>query len=154
MGDTGTVQAIYIAPESGAPTEPVERITAIAGRGLEGDRKFDARSVSGGEPGKDITLIEAEAVDALATEHGIELGYGEPRRQVVTRGISLNDLVGKRFKVGDLECVGVELCHPCKHMESLTKPGTMKGLVNRGGLNADILTGGELSVGDTVGVLD
>jgi MOSC domain-containing protein YiiM len=154
MGDTGKVEAIYIAAESGAPTHAVERVNAIAGRGLEGDRKFDHRARSGGEPGKDITLIEAEAIESLATDHGIELGLGEPRRQVVTRGIGLNDLVGKRFRVGDLECLGVELCHPCSHMQSLTKPGVMKGLVNRGGLNADIVTGGELMVGDAVEVLD
>jgi MOSC domain-containing protein YiiM len=153
MGDSGTVEAIYLADESSAPTYSVERVNAIAGRGLEGDRKFDHRERSGGAPGKDLTLIEAEAIEALASENGIELGLGEPRRQVVTRGVSLNDLVGKRFTVGDVECVGVELCHPCRHMESLTKPGVLKGLANRGGLNADVVTGGRIAVGDRLTTL-
>ncbi len=154
MAQQGTVEGIYLAPESGAPTYPVDDVQAIAGRGLEGDRKFDKRKQSGGAPGKDITLIEAEAIEALETEHGISLGQGDPRRQVVTRGVSLNDLVGKRFRVGDVECVGVELCHPCSHMESLTKPGVLRGLVGRGGLNADVLTDGRIAVGDAVRALD
>lgn len=154
MSDSGTVEAIYIARENGAATHPVERVAAIAGQGLEGDRHFGKRARAGGAPGKDLSLIEAEAVEHLARESGIELGYGEPRRQLVTRGVSLNDLVGKRFSVGDVECLGVELCHPCKHMESLTEPGALRGLVDRGGLRADILSGGELAVGDSVRALD
>jgi MOSC domain-containing protein YiiM len=139
----GTVEGIYVAAEREAPTMARGTVQAIPGRGLEGDRKFDADK-------HDLTLIEAEAIEHLATESGIDLGPGEPRRQVVTRGVGLNDLVGKRFRVGEVLCEGEELCHPCRHLERLTQPGVLKGLVNRGGLCARILEGGTISVGDRV----
>jgi MOSC domain-containing protein YiiM len=141
--DQGSVEAIFVAQERGAPTQSRPRVRAVPGHGLEDDRHFD-------RPNHDLTLIEAEAVEALASEHGIELGLGDPRRQVVTRGISLNALVGRRFSVGGVECEGEELCHPCRHMEKLTEPGVLKGLVNRGGLCARVLNEGEIAIGDTV----
>jgi MOSC domain-containing protein YiiM len=149
---SGRVEAIYLAPESEAPTMPVDEVQAVAGKGLVGDRKHRDRLPAGKreKPGRELTLIESESVEALASETGIELGPGEHRRQVVTRGITLNDLVGKRFAVGGLECVGVELNEPCAHLERLTKPGVLKGLVHRGGLRADIVRGGTLRVGDEV----
>jgi MOSC domain-containing protein YiiM len=148
----GRVEGIYVAPEPEAPTAPVEEIRAVAGKGLEGDRKHRDRmpAAKAAKPGRDLTLIEAEAIEALARETGIELEPGESRRQVVTRGIRLNDLVGRRFSVGPLECIGIELCEPCSHLESLTQPGVLRGLVHRGGLRADILRGGTLRPGDAV----
>jgi MOSC domain-containing protein YiiM len=139
----GQVQGIFIAASSGADTESRPRVVAVPGHGVEDDRHF-------GRDKHDLTLIEAEAIEGLAEEHGIELGPGEPRRQVVTRGVGLNDLVGKRFRVGAVLCEGEELCHPCRHMERLTKPGVLKGLVNRGGLCARVVKGGTISVGDRV----
>ncbi|HKN93275.1 MAG TPA: MOSC domain-containing protein [Thermoleophilaceae bacterium] len=152
MNVEGYVEAIFIGPDQGGPLGEVEAVAAVAGEGLEGDRKhIDALPPrKRGEPGRNLTLIEAEALDALAEEHGIELGPGEARRQIYTRGIRLNPLVGKRFTVGDVECVGVELCEPCAHLQSLTPPGTMRGLVHRGGLRADILTSGTIRTGDPV----
>ena len=148
----GTVEGIYIAPESEAPTRGVHEVRAVAGRGLEGDRYFLGEGTYSDErePGRDITLIEAEAIEGLAREDGIELAPGEARRNVVTRGIALNDLVGRRFTVGPVECVGHELCDPCSHLQRMTKPGVLKGLANRGGLRADIVTGGRVAVGDEV----
>jgi MOSC domain-containing protein YiiM len=149
---TGSVEAIFIASEAEAEPQPVEAVAAVAGRGLEGDRYF----VGGGtffeerKAGQDLTLIEAEAVEGLAAETGIELGPGGSRRNVVTRGIRLNDLVGRRFAVGDVECIGRRLCDPCSHLEGLTQPGVLTGLVNRGGLRADIVRGGRIAVGDEV----
>jgi MOSC domain-containing protein YiiM len=142
----GRVEGIFITPEHGELPLPVERVTAVAGQGLEGNRYFfdDAPS------GRAITLIAAEAVEAMEAEHGISLEARATRRNVVTRGVDVNALVGKRFRIGDVECEGVELCEPCRHLESMTQPGIIKGLVHRGGLNADILAGGEISVGDTV----
>jgi MOSC domain-containing protein YiiM len=150
----GRVEAVYIAAESEAETAPVQRVSALAGRGLEGDRHFDKRSRRGGAAGKDLTLIEAEAIEGLRGDTGIELGLGEARRNVVTRGVRLNALVGRRFTVGDVECRGVELCEPCRHMERLTQPGVLRGLVGRGGLRADIVNGGEIAVGDLVRTLE
>jgi MOSC domain-containing protein YiiM len=146
----GRVEGIYLAGESAAPTFPVESVRAIAGRGLEGDRKFDAGRRKG-KRGRDLTLIEAEAIEGLERDTGIHLEPGEPRRQVVTRGIRLNDLVGERFRVGEVECLGVELDEPCTHMERLTQPGVLRGLVHRGGLYAEVLNDGTIAIGDEVG---
>jgi MOSC domain-containing protein YiiM len=142
----GRVEGIFITPEHGELPQPVERVNAVAGQGLEGNRYF----AEDAEPGRALTLVAAEAVEAMGAEHGIALEPRETRRNVVTRGVDVNALVGKRFRIGDVECEGVELCHPCRHLESLTKPGIIKGLAHRGGLNADILEGGEISVGDPI----
>lgn len=141
----GRVEGIFIGRKYELP-QPVERVRALAGRGLEGNRYFFEEA----PPGRALTLIAAEALEAMAAETGVEFTAAESRRNVLTRGIDLNGLVGVRFRVGDVECVGVELCEPCKTLESLTKPGVIKGLVHRGGLNADIVRDGELAVGDEV----
>ena len=148
----GSVESIYIAADAEGETLPVGEIRAIAGQGLEGDRYFAGGGTFFDErkTGQDITLIEAEAIEALARVHGIQLGPGESRRNVMTRGIGLNDLVGRRFTVGEVECVGRRLCDPCSHLEGLTQPGVLKGLVNRGGLRADVVIGGRIAIGDAV----
>jgi MOSC domain-containing protein YiiM len=135
------VEAITIG--SSEALAPVERVRAVAGKGLEGDRKFRPE---GHRPGGAITLIEAEVLE------DVNLTGPESRRQVVVRGVRLNDLVGKRFRVGGVECLGVELCEPCLHLQSLTRPGIIDELVHRGGLNADVLNDGTISVGDPVDV--
>lgn len=147
----GRVEAIFVTSVHGELPAPVKRVSARAGRGLEGNRYYwhdgDAPS------GRAVTLIAAEAVEALADEDGISLEPAATRRNVVTRGVDVNSLVGKRFLLGSVECVGVELCEPCAHLESMTQPGIIKGLVHRCGLNADILTDGEISVGDIVAIV-
>lgn len=120
---------------------PVSSVRAVAGHGLEGDRYFFADGAGSGEA---LTLIEAEALEDVG------LTGAQARRQVVVRGVGLNDLVGKRFRVGEVECLGVELCEPCLHLQQLTRPGIIKDLIHRGGLRADILSGGTISVGDKV----
>jgi MOSC domain-containing protein YiiM len=119
---------------------PVEAVDVTA-EGIVGDRYGNTR---------DLTLIEAEALEGLLADTGIELSAAESRRQVLTRGIRLNDLVGERFAVGGVECVGQEWCEPCSHLQSVTRPGVLSGLVHRGGLRADIVSGGRIAVGDTV----
>ena len=135
------VEAITIG-ESDA-LRPVESVDAVAGKGLEGDRHFFA---DGARPGGAITLIEAEVLEDVG------LSGPQSRRQVVTRGVRLNDLVGKRFFVGEIECEGIELCEPCLHLQSLTRPGIIRDLLHRGGLNANVVSSGTISVGDTVTV--
>jgi MOSC domain-containing protein YiiM len=142
----GRVEGIYIAGEHGELPEPVQSVRALAGRGLEGNRYFFDEAA----PGRALTLIAAEAVEAMEQEDGISIEPRESRRNVVTRGIDVNALVGKRFRVGDVECHGVELCEPCADLQAMTKPGIIKGLAHRGGLNADILSDGQISVGDAV----
>jgi MOSC domain-containing protein YiiM len=147
----GSVEGIYLAAEHEQATVPAERATLVPGRGLEGDRHYRG-GTERNEPGSghDLTLIEAEAVEALASEAGIQLPAGDARRNVVTRGVALNDLVGRAFRVGEVRCVGVEPCDPCRHLERLTQPGVLRGLVGRGGLAADVVEGGEIAVGDPV----
>jgi MOSC domain-containing protein YiiM len=136
----GLVEGIAIAPEEGALPSPVDAVE-VTEDGMVGDRHHGKR---------DITLIEIEALEGLAADTGIELSHPESRRQVLTRGIRLNDLVGKSFTVGEVECVGQELCEPCNHLQSLTKPGVLRGLVHRAGLVADVVSGGRIAVGDRV----
>jgi MOSC domain-containing protein YiiM len=145
----GSVVAIYLAEAEGAATFAVDEIKAVPGAGVEGDRTFRP----GGDqlPQDEITLIEQEAIEALARETGIELAPGEHRRNVVTVGVPLNDLVGEEFQVGQVRLRGVELREPCKYLENLTgRPGLLRGLIHRGGLGAQILTGGTVRVGDPV----
>jgi MOSC domain-containing protein YiiM len=146
---SGLVEAIYLGAKPHEALRSVEGVRAVAGQGLEGDRYFKGEGTfyKPAKEGQDLTLIEAEAIDGLSSENGIELEPGEARRNVVTRGVALNDLVGRRFRVGDVECVGRRLCDPCSHLESLTQPGVLKGLANRGGLRADILRDGWIAVG-------
>src|SRR3954447_8488988 len=139
------VEAIHIGPEKAGALERVDAVRAVAGKGLEGDRKFFA---NGAKPGQALTLVEAENVE------DVDLRPGGTRRQLTVRGVRLNDLVGKRFRVGDVECLGVELCEPCTTLQGMTKPGVIKGLAHRGGLNADILTDGPINVGDAVVAAD
>jgi MOSC domain-containing protein YiiM len=146
----GRVEEINIAAELEGRPEPVRAVDALAGQGLRGDRYFADDPNENREEGRDLTLIQAEALEGLLEEHGIELSAAESRRNVLTRGIDLNALVGERFTVGEVECVGVELCEPCDHLQSLTKPGVLRGLVHRGGLRADIVRGGRIAVGDAV----
>lgn len=135
-----TVEGIHIAPEFERLPEAVEAVEVTA-EGVRGDRYFGERN---------LTLIEAEALEGVFEDSGLELSAAESRRQVLTRGVRLNDLVGKRFSVGEVECVGEEWCEPCGHLEGLTRPGVLRGLVHRGGLRADIVRGGRIAVGDEV----
>jgi MOSC domain-containing protein YiiM len=134
-----SVEAINIGPSEALL--PAESVTAVAGKGLQGDRHFCEH---GAKPGQALTLIEAEALEDVG------LTGAQSRRQVVVRGVRLNELVGRRFWVGGIECAGVELCEPCLHLQQLTRPGIIKNLIHRGGLNADILTDGQIRVGDPV----
>ena len=132
------VESISVGPSEALA--PVESVQAVAGQGLVGDRY----AAAGAEPGRALTLIEAEVLEEVG------LTGTESRRQVVVSGVRLNDLVGKRFRVGEVECYGVELCEPCLHLQGLTRPGIVEELVHRAGINADILNDGTISVGDPV----
>ena len=145
-----TVVAIHLAEVESGPVHAVDRVRAVAGAGLEGDRYFEP----GADPERQLTLIESEELERLASEHGIALAPGESRRQLTTRGVRLNPLVGQRFRVGTVECRGIELCEPCNHLQKLVgNLGLMRAFAHKAGLNAEILSGGEIAVGDTVAPL-
>lgn len=143
---SGWVEGIFIAAHATELPSSVRRARGIAGIGLEGDRYFGGAGTWSEYPikgGKDLTLIEAEVLAA------IYLSGAHARRNVVTRGVRLNEFVGRRFHIGDLECYGDRLCEPCIHLEQLTGIG-VSALAHRGGLRANILNDGDIRVGDPV----
>src|ERR1039458_9720801 len=123
----GTVEAIYISSTAAAPTKPIDAVLAIPGVGLEGDRyALKLGTFYKPEPDRELTLIEAEAVEALRRDYGVELAPGDARRNLVTRGVALNHLVGKEFTVGDVRIRGIRLCEPCDHLQRLTGKPVIK----------------------------
>jgi hypothetical protein len=150
----GVIELIALAAEAEGPMKAVSVAEAIEGRGLLGDR-YERQAGTFSNPrgsGYDLTLVEAEALEELSAK-GVELSPIEARRNIVVRGIALDDLIGRRFKVGEVECFGQRRCEPCSHLERLTRPGVLRGLVHRGGLRADILSGGRIRTGDSVETL-
>jgi MOSC domain-containing protein YiiM len=148
----GKIVSIHIAPSAAEPTKEVAEVRAVAGKGLEGDRYFIGSGTYSkpGATSAKVTLIESEALEALKRDYGIELKPGESRRNIVTRGVALNHLVGREFKIGEATFRGTHLCEPCAHLQKLTREGVMRGLIHRGGLNCEIVADGLIRVGDTV----
>lgn len=149
---SGVVVSLQIAKSAGEPMVPVIEARAIAGQGLEGDRYFKNIGTysDNPKPGRNLTLIEAEAIEALRRDYGIELDPKASRRNIVTQGVPLNHLVGKEFTIGKVTLRGVRLCEPCSYLEGLTLKGVQSGLIHRGGLRADILTTETIRVGDEI----
>ncbi len=157
----GHVVSLHIAPEASAKMETVTEVRAVPGRGLEGDRYFMGTGFYSERPshgGREVTLVEVESVEALDTgvlsaageRLGIKLAAADTRRNIATSGVPLNHLVDREFWVGSVLMRGTRLCEPCKHLDDLTQPGVMGGLVHRGGLRARILTEGVIRPGDIV----
>lgn len=152
MNTISSVVSIHIAPRGAAPMISVPEIHAIAGKGLEGDRYFRKSGTYSKTPGsgRQVTLIEIEALEALKRDYQIELDAGGTRRNIVTRGAPLNHFVDKEFNLGAVTLRGTRLCDPCVHLEKLTIKGTLRGLLHRGGLRAEIIHGGIIRAGDAV----
>jgi MOSC domain-containing protein YiiM len=147
----GTIESIHIASAAKAPTRAVDQAQAIPGVGLEGDRyALQQGTFSKPLPDFELTLIEAEAIEALQRDYGVELAPGEARRNLVTRGVPLNHLVGHDFQIGEVRIRGIRLCEPCSHLQALAGRPVIKGLRHRGGLRAQILSQGTIRVGDAV----
>src|SRR5258708_36370845 len=130
----------------------VDQVRAVPGQGLEGDRYFLAVGTYSDrpEPSREVTLIESEALEALARDYAQELPPGASRRNITTAGIALNHLVGHEFQVGAVKLRGIRLCEPCNHLEAVTGKEVRPGLVHRGGLRCQILTEGQISTGDPI----
>ena len=150
---TGVVELIAVAPLVEAPMQLVQQARALAGRGLEGDRyangsgTFSPRGAH--RPGYELTLIAAEVVEEL-TARDARLDFASTRRNVLTRGIDVNALVGRDFSIGDVQCRGLRLAEPCAHLERLQGPGLLRPLIHRGGLRADILNDGHITQGSLI----
>ena len=150
--EPGSLLAIQIGRQAEGRLESVPQVRAVPGKGLEGDRYFRGEGSFSNNPGggREVTLVAREMLDLLEREHGIMLDPVETRRNLVTGGVSLNELVGQVFRVGDVRMRGVRLAEPCNHLERLTQPGVLKGLAHRAGLRAEILDEGMLRVGDAI----
>ena len=152
----GRVVSIHMAPAAGAPMQSPESVRAIAGQGLEGDRYFTKQGTYSATPGavRDITLIESEAVEAVNAKLGTTFAPSAMRRNIVTRGVPLNHLVGHEFCVGEVRLRGEQLCQPCTYLEGLTQVGVKAAMQHRCGLRAAILVGGTIRPGDPIAALD
>jgi hypothetical protein len=153
VGMRGTVEQIFIAERSGQPMRAVDEVIGEAGRGLIGDRHcrpVDAPPLAPRDRVPDVSLVEAEVLESLRAEHGIELPPSDTRRNILTRGIRLSDLIGRQFRLGGLLCEGVEICEPCIHVQQKVGKPILKPLVHRGGLRARIVASGTVHVGDAV----
>ena len=152
----GTLVSIHVAAKPAGPLGTVEQARVVPGKGIEGDRYFDGSGTWSNHPGngREVTLIEAEAIEAIAGESGINLAPGATRRNLVTRGVPLNHLVGREFRVGDVRLKGMRLCEPCEHLEGLTQKGVKSALLHRAGLRAEALSEGTLRIGDTIALIE
>jgi MOSC domain-containing protein YiiM len=157
----GTVVSIHVAAEASTPMQSITEVRAFPGHGLAGDRYLAETGFYSKKPshgGREVTLIEVEAVEALlggvvnaAGERlGIKLAPADTRRNIATCGVPLNHLVEHEFWVGAVLMRGTRLCEPCKYLEDLTQRGVMSGLIHRGGLRAQILNEGVIRVGDAI----
>lgn len=147
----GKVISINIAASAEAPMQSVDEARAVPGKGLEGDRYFYKQGTFyKPQPDRELTLIEAEAIEAMKRELDVDYGLSDSRRNIVTRDVPLNHLVGKEFMVGDVKVRGLRLCEPCSHLQKLSHEKVLPGLVHRGGLRAQILSEGTIQVGAVV----
>jgi MOSC domain-containing protein YiiM len=150
----GVVESIHIAEVEGGPLQPLAEATLVPGRGILGDR-YAARGDL--HPKQEVTLVAAEQIEAFAAASGLPLAPHETRRNLVTRGIALNELVGRDFRVGAATLRGIQLCEPCRPLGARLAAGTalepadvVTGLLHRAGLRARILAGGTVRVGDAI----
>jgi MOSC domain-containing protein YiiM len=148
----GTVVELYIALDPAAPMRAIQAAHTVPGRGIEGDRYFTGCGTFSEPPApdSDITLVEAEMVEAFNGEHGMALSPADTRRNIVTRGIRLNDLQAREFTIGNVRLLGHGLCEPCAHLQKLTDQRVLTGLLGRGGLRAQVLQEGTILVGDVI----
>jgi MOSC domain-containing protein YiiM len=146
------VVSIHIARTKAAPMERLDAVSAVPGSGLDGDRYAESRGTFSKPDRRDleVTLIEIEAIQALARDYQIEIAPHEARRNLVTECVALNHLVGRTFQVGTVTLEGMKLCEPCGHLEALTGKKLKAGLTHRGGLRARIVEGGVIHAGDVV----
>ena len=148
----GTVLSIQIASNRSDMLRNLEQVKAVAGMGLEGDRYYSRTGSYSDkhDESREATFIESEALEALASDYQVELQATESRRNISTRGVALNHLVGREFKVGEAVFRGIRLCEPCTHLEETSGKPARKGLIHRGGLRAQIVKSGMIQVGDEI----
>lgn len=143
------IKAIYVAESHNGSQQSLESVYVYAGKGIVGDRHYGHRK----ESGLNITLVEIEEIERFNHDHGQTISESDTRRNIITRGVRLNDLLGKRFTIGQVTLLGTELCEPCSKLgkqlskQGLTSAEVVKGFLNKGGLRCDVLSNGKLEVG-------
>lgn len=151
---TGRVIEMHIVAHTDAPTKSQATLDVELGHGIVGDRYFLPQrtlEIAAAAPRKEeLTIISADALDAFNAQFALEIPYGEFRRNIVTRGIDLNALVGKRFRIGEVLCEGIELCEPCSKLARTVSHLVLPHLVHRAGIRAAIFEGGQIVRGDTI----
>jgi len=151
---TGSIVAIYIAESGAEPMSAVSEAELEAGRGILGDRYHGRGGTFSKQdrlkPDQELTLIEAEEIERFNEATGLGLDLGATRRNVVTRGVRLNDLVGRQFSVGAAVVEGMRLCEPCAHLAAIVSEKVLPGLVHRAGLRARIVSGGVIRPEDPI----
>jgi MOSC domain-containing protein YiiM len=151
---TKELSFIYTAAKAGAPLEATDEAILEPGLGIVGDRYYRGKGTFSeklkGQADSELTLIEAEEIDAFNRDAGLSIGYGEVRRNFVTTGVRLNDLVGRRFRVGECVLEGMRLCEPCAYLASTVAKEVLPRLVHKAGLRARIVKGGTAQIGDSI----
>ena len=129
----------------------VKSIDVLANKGIVGDRHFNEYN----DPYCQLSLIESENIDYYNTKYGLNIPYTDFRRNVITKGINLNNLIGKKLQIGNVKVEGIDLCRPCKHLtEMLNQENILKEFLRRGGLRCQILSSSSISIGDEIKILD
>ena len=154
MYSKGQVLSIFVRSQPNEPVVEMDEVLAEPGKGIKGDYYFSRGISKRYDPGRELTLIEKEALSAIENEHKISLNPGESRRNIVTENVPLNHLVGKEFRVGEVILKGIRLCEPCVHLSELTNKDVIPALVHRGGLRAQIITKGHIRTGDPVSIIE
>ena len=141
------VLKIGITPNSNQPIREVDAIEVIANKGVVGDRHFQESN----DPYNQLSIIEAENIDYYNIKYGINIPYVNFRRNIITKGVKLNDLVGKKFSIGKVKLKGIDLCRPCRHLTNmLSQDNILKEFLRRGGLRCEILSSSKINIGDRI----
>lgn len=150
----GLVFDLFIAPGAGAPMQRLEQATLVVGKGIDGDRYASGAGTFSKllqtKADAELTLIEKEQIDYFNAQFDQSAGYGEFRRNVITLGVDLNALVGKRFRIGNVDLLGIRFCEPCATLASTLNPLVLPHMIGRCGLRAQILQGGVICAGDVL----
>ena len=153
MIGTGSVGALFITDRMSAPMKKVQQLNTLTGRGIEGDRYFLGTGTYSKkpEPGRQVTLIKSEVLESLQAKFEITVKPEESRRNVLTRGIEINDLIGTEFFVGTVRLRAHRLTQPCRYLENLlAQPGLYEKLWDDGGISCEILSDGIIKKGDVI----
>ena len=142
---------IGITEKNNQKIQEVKTVKVIANQGIVGDRHFKEFN----DPFNQLSLIESENIDNYNIKYGLNIPYIDFRRNIITKGIKLNDLVGKKLKIGSVEVEGIDLCRPCRHLtETLNQDNVLKEFLRKGGIRFQILTSSSINIGDKIEVLD